>query len=62
MVAEISVVLWNVTVKNPFSADFNTTLTALVNEGLSVGDNITCGNQLLDIAYLIANYNTVCKL
>ena len=54
----LSVTLNSVTVmNNPLSVTFNSTVTAVVNEGISSGDIITCGNDvLMDITDLTANY------
>ena len=58
-VAGLTIVLNNLNVVDAFSADFNSTLTATINEGVSVGDIITCGNELLGI---VVNYTAVCEL
>ena len=60
--SQCSVVLNNIYVMDAFSADFNTTLIASVNEGISSGDSISCGNKLLNTSDLIVNYTTICEL
>ena len=42
---------------DPLNVTFNSTVTAVVNEGISSGDVITCGNDVLvDSTNLTANY------
>lgn len=61
VVSQLSVTLNSIRVASAFSADFNTTLIAIVDQGLSPGDNITCGNQLVNITDLIVKYTTIRK-
>ena len=61
-VAGLTIVLNNLNVVDAFSADFNSTLTATINEGVSVGDIITCGNELLNTTNIVVNYSAVCEL
>lgn len=62
----LSVILNSVVVmdrENGRNVTFNSTVTAVVNEGISTGDIITCGNAVLtDIADLTANYIAIRKL
>ena len=58
----ISVILNKVNVIDAATADYNTTLTATINEGLSSGDIISCGNRLLNTTELAINYTTIRKL
>ena len=59
----LSVILNSVTVmNNPLTVTFNSTVTAVVNEGISSGDIITCGNDvLMDSTDLTANYISIRK-
>ena len=59
----LSVILNSVTVMNdPLNVTFNSTVTAVVNEGISSGDVITCGNDVLvDSTNLTANYIAIRK-
>jgi hypothetical protein len=59
----LSVVLNSVTVmNNPLNVTFDSTVTAVVSEGLSSGDIITCGNSvLMDNTTLTANYIAIRK-
>ena len=43
------------------SANFTSTLTAIVNEGVLPGDVITCGNVLVDTRNITVNYNPTRK-
>ena len=59
----LSVILNSVAAENPDNVSFNSTVTAVVNEGISTGDIITCGNAvLMNIADLTANYIAIRKL
>ena len=61
----LSVILNSVIVmdrENGHNVTFNSTVTAVVNEGVSSGDIITCGNSVLrDSTNLTANYTTIRK-
>lgn len=59
---QASIVLNSISVTDALSADFNTTLFVRVNEGVSSGDIIRCGNELLNFtSELIVQYTTVRK-
>ena len=57
----LSVVLDSLSVASATSTNFTSTLTAIVNEGVSSGDVITCGNALLNTTNLIVNYTDIRK-
>ena len=59
----LSVVLNSLTViGNPVTnVTFDSTVTAVVNEGISSGDIITCGNVLVETTNLTANYIAIRK-
>ena len=62
----LSVILNNRTiVMAPSSVNFNSTVTAVVNEGVFSGDVITCGNSLVPglvgTTNLTVNYIAICK-
>ena len=61
----LSVILNSVVVMdrgNGHNVTFNSTVTAVVNEGVSSGDVITCGNNvLMDSTDLTANYTAIRK-
>jgi hypothetical protein len=56
----LSVILNSVT-NDPQNVTFDTTVTAVVNEGVSSGNVITCGNALVETADLTANYIAIRK-
>ena len=55
------VILNSLSVASAISTDFTSTLTAIVNEGVSSGDVITCGNTLLDTTNITVNYTAIRK-
>ena len=57
----LSVVLNSRSVASAASINFTSTLTAIVNEGVSSGDVITCGNTLLDTTNITVNYAAIRK-
>ena len=59
----LSVVLNSLTVTgNPVTnVTFDSTVTAVVNEGISSGDVITCGSILVETTNLTANYIAIRK-
>ena len=61
-VAGLTIVFTNKNGMGAFSADFNSTLTATINEGVSVGDIITCGIEFLNTTNIVVNYTAVCEL
>ena len=62
LTSHISVILNEVNAIDASTANYNTTLTAIINEGLSSGDIISCGNRLSNTTELAINYTTVRKL
>ena len=59
----LSVVLNSlIVIGNPVTnVTFDSTVTAVVNEGISSGDIITCGNVLVETTNLTANYIAIRK-
>lgn len=51
----------SVIVAPEFSVNFTSTVTAVVNVGISTGDNITCGNRFQATKSLIANFSAMRK-
>ena len=62
-ISGLSVVLNSLTViGNPVTnVTFDSTVTAVVNEGISSGDIITCGSALVETTNLTANYIAIRK-
>lgn len=58
----LSVILNNVTlVAAPSSFNFTSTVTAVVNEGVSSDDVITCGNTFFTTTSITVNYSAIRK-
>ena len=54
-------VVLNSVIDDPSNVTLDSTVTAVVNEGISSGDVITCGNGLLETTDLTANYIAIRK-
>ena len=57
----LSVILNGLNLASVTSIDFNSTVRAIVNEGISSGDVITCGNRLFNTTDLVVNYTAIRK-
>ena len=55
------VILNSRVVNSAISIDYNSTLTATVEEGVASGDVITCGNSLQNATSITVNYSAVRK-
>ena len=55
------VILNSRVVDSAISIDYNSTLTVIVEEGVSSGDVISCGNSLQNSAMVAVNYSAVRK-